>query len=104
LTLPILPENDRRRASENYHVVRRTVEAVGMKQAYIPKRFHESSLTLIATMNAIADDYRRQGFKLSVRQMFYQLVTRNEVANSEGEYNRIIRLCSNARLAGLMAL
>ena len=38
-----------------------------MKVAYINKRFHKSSLTLIATMSGIADDYRRQGFKLSVR-------------------------------------
>jgi hypothetical protein len=49
-----------------------------MKVADINKRFHESSLTLIATMNAIADDYRRQGFKLSVRQIFYQLVTHRD--------------------------
>lgn len=73
-----------------------------MKQAYIAKRFRESSLSLIATMNGIADDYQRQGFRLSMRQLYYQLVTRNEVANVEREYNRIIRLGTDARMAGLL--
>jgi hypothetical protein len=53
-------------------------------------------------MNGIAAHYQAQGFKLSVCQLYYQLVTRNEIANSEREYNRIIRLCNDARLGGLM--
>jgi hypothetical protein len=73
-----------------------------MKTAYLNKRFHEFSLTLIHTMNAIMADYERQGFKLSVRQLYYQLVTRNEIENSEREYNRIIRLCNDAHMCGLM--
>jgi hypothetical protein len=73
-----------------------------MKTAYLNKRFHESSLTLIHTMNEIMADYERQDFKLSVRQLYYQLVTRNEIINSEREYNRIIRLCNDARRCGLM--
>jgi hypothetical protein len=36
-----------------------------------------------------------------VRQLYYQLVTRNEIENSEREYNRIIRLCNDARLGAL---
>jgi hypothetical protein len=53
-------------------------------------------------MNGIMADYEHQGFKLSVRQRYYQLVTRNEIANSERDYERIIRLCNDARLSGLM--
>ena len=73
-----------------------------MRQSYIDKTFHQASLSLINAMNEIMDEYEKQGFCLTVRQIYYQLVTRNLIANSEKEYERITRLCNDARLAGYM--
>lgn len=73
-----------------------------MKQSYIEKQFRQASLSLLDAMNEIVAEYEQQGFRLTVRQLYYQLVTRNLIANSEKEYDRITRLCNDARLAGLM--
>ncbi len=73
-----------------------------MKQAYIEKTFRQASLTLIDAMNEIMAGYEQQGFRLTVRQLYYQLVTRNLIVNNEREYDHITRLCNDARQAGLM--
>ncbi len=73
-----------------------------MKVSYKEKIFRESSLTLIEAMNDILNDYMAQGYRLTVRRLYYQLVTRNLIANLEREYDRVTRLCTDARMAGLM--
>ena len=45
---------------------------------------------------------RRQGYKLTLRQMFYQFVRRNWLPNQEAQYKRLGRLVSDAREAGVM--
>jgi len=73
-----------------------------MRQRYEKKTFRRASMTLVTLMNEIMADYEQQGFKLTVRQLYYQLVTRNAIANTEGDYGKISRLCNDARMAGLM--
>lgn len=73
-----------------------------MKVAYRVKRFRLPSLVLIELMNGILDDYETQGYRLTVRQVYYQLVARNVIANTEREYDRITRLCNDTRMSGLM--
>ncbi len=73
-----------------------------MKQNYIDKSFRQASLTLIEVINDIIVSYEKKGFRLNVRQIYYQLVTRNTIANNDREYDHITRLCNDARMAGLM--
>lgn len=72
------------------------------KIAYIDKRFNRASQELIMIANRIAEDYARRGFDLTLRQLYYQLVSRDVIPNTEKEYKRIGRLISDARLAGLV--
>lgn len=53
-------------------------------------------------MNDIVNDYTAQGFKLTVRQLYYQLVARAVIENHERSYKRITSLVNDARLAGFM--
>lgn len=69
---------------------------------YVPKKFRESSLKLIDTCNEILDTYRAQGYELTLRQLYYQLVARAIIENSERSYDNIGALISDARLAGLI--
>src|SRR6185369_10539864 len=46
--------------------------------------------------------YRRQGYRLSLRQLYYQLVARALIENSEKSYKNIGNLVSDARQAGLI--
>jgi len=73
-----------------------------MRVAYEEKAMHKANLDLVVLMNKIMAGYQSQGFKLTVRQLYYQLVTRNAIANNEKQYGKISRLCNDARMGGLM--
>lgn len=73
-----------------------------MREAFITKRFQVDSLTLISTINGILDNYEAQGYDLSLRQLYYQLVARNLIENTEKSYKNIGNLVSDGRLAGLI--
>ncbi len=72
------------------------------KQKFVDHKFKPNSLTLIETANGILDEYEKMGFKLSLRQLYYQLVARDHIENSDASYKRIGSLISNARKAGLV--
>jgi len=72
------------------------------KICYVAKRFNRSSSVIIDRANAIIDEYTAQGFDLTLRQLFYQLVSRNFIANKDSEYKRLGSIISDARLAGLI--
>ena len=70
------------------------------KVSYIDKTFRPSSLDLIITANLIIDDYQRQGFKLTLRQLYYQFVARDLIDNTQRNYKRLGSVINDARLAG----
>ncbi len=72
------------------------------KITYVEKQFKADSLSLIERCNAVIVDYQRQGFSLTLRQLYYQMVSRNIIENTERSYKRLGDLVSNARLAGLI--
>lgn len=71
-------------------------------QEYRYKRFRAEALQRIDECNAILDDYQAQGLRLTLRQLYYQLVTKNTIPNSEKSYKALGGLVSDARLAGKM--
>jgi hypothetical protein len=73
-----------------------------MKISYQSKTFRKASLALIATCEAILDDYQAQGYVLTVRQLYYQLVARDVIPNTEASYNRVVRTVAEARDGGLL--
>ena len=73
-----------------------------MKQQYINRTFRSATLDLINTCNGIISEYQDQGFDLTVRQIHYQLVSRDVYANTQANYNKLGRVISNGRLAGLV--
>jgi len=70
---------------------------------YVPKEFKDEHLKLIAVSNAIIESYEAQGLSLTLRQLYYQMVTRNILANKDSEYKRLGSILSDARLAGLVS-
>lgn len=72
------------------------------KIAYTPTRFHGATLDVIAKANQIAVDYARQGYDLTLRQVYYQFVARGWLENSDRSYKRLGGIINDARLAGLM--
>jgi DNA topoisomerase VI subunit A len=74
-----------------------------MKEEYgVGIRFHKRSLELIAKCDVIVNEYVAQGFRLTIRQLYYQLVARGHIENTMQSYNNVQALMTNARLAGLI--
>lgn len=73
-----------------------------MKEKFIEKKFSASSLALIETANSIVAEYRNMGFRLSLRQLYYQLVARDYIENTVQSYKRVGNIISDARNAGLV--
>lgn len=73
-----------------------------MKQKFIDKTFHKTSLLRIAQVNAIIEDYQQQGYALTLRQLYYQLVSRDLIPNKQNEYSKLSALVTDARRAGLI--
>lgn len=71
-------------------------------EQYIDKRFQQKSLDQIEQANEIIDEYRAQGFSLTVRQLFYQFVARTYIPNTKHSYDNLDKLIGNARMAGLV--
>ncbi len=72
------------------------------KIAYKETDFAATSLALIEQVNDIIDTYRAQGYDLTLRQVYYQMVARGIVPNTERSYKNLGELISNARLAGMI--
>ena len=71
-----------------------------MKQKFTEKSFSDVSESLIAQINTILDSYGADGYVLSLRQLYYQLVSRDMIVNTLRSYKRIVDIVTNARLAG----
>lgn len=69
---------------------------------YVPREFRGSSLAIIAKANEICADYAAQGYDLTLRQLYYQFVSRDLLPNRQSEYKRLGSIVNDARLAGLL--
>ena len=72
------------------------------KIRYVEKNFRKATLDQIATANAIIDEYAAQGFDLTLRQLYYQMVARGHIENSERSYKNFGNVIDDGRLAGLI--
>lgn len=50
---------------------------------YLPKNFRDKSLAIIHAANEILDDYADQGYDFTLRQLFYQFVSRDLLPNTQ---------------------
>lgn len=73
-----------------------------MKEMFVERKFLGTSLALIEKCDEIVQDYQAQGLRLTLRQLYYQLVSRNIIENKERSYKNLGSLVSDGRLAGLL--
>lgn len=71
-------------------------------QAYKNIKFRAESLNLIERVNQIIAEYDAQGYELTLRQVYYQLVARGYIPNNERSYKNLGNLINDGRLAGLI--
>lgn len=69
---------------------------------YVPKTFKGERAATVERVNEILETYAAAGYDLTLRQVYYQFVSRGWIANRDTEYKRLGSLISDARLAGLV--
>lgn len=72
------------------------------KIQYKEINFRPKSLELIGLVNQVINEYKAQGYGLTLRQAYYQLVARGYIPNNERSYKNIGNLINDGRLAGLI--
>lgn len=72
------------------------------KRCYVKKRFRSDSLAVIDQANKIITEYWQQGYKLTLRQLYYQFVSRDLVPNTQQSYKNIGSIVNDGRLAGMI--
>jgi len=65
-------------------------------------RFRTETLKLIDYINEIIGEYDEQGYSLTLRQVYYQLVARDLIPNNDKQYKIIGNAVNDARLVGLI--
>jgi hypothetical protein len=71
-------------------------------ELFIQQRPHRATLTVVAQVNTVITEYLVQGFTLTLRQLFYQMVARDLLENTTKEYKRLGVIVRDARNGGLI--
>lgn len=71
-------------------------------EAFTSKQFRPETLSVIEAANKIIAEYEAQGFRLTLRQLYYQFVSRDLIANKQSECKRLGSIINDGRLAGLI--
>lgn len=72
------------------------------KIKYIDRKFKPETLAIIVKANEIIDEYVAQSYDLTLRQLYYQFVSRDLIPNTQRSYDRLGSIINDARLAGLV--
>lgn len=73
-----------------------------MKLAFENHGFHRKTRDLLREIDAICTTYYEKGYALTLRQLFYQLVSRNRIANTKREYPNLGVTVRDGRYAGVL--
>ena len=73
-----------------------------MKEKFIDINLKNESILMIEKINRILTEYRKLGYRLTLRQLYYQLVSRDIIPNTDRSYKNIGRLVSDGRQAGMI--
>lgn len=73
-----------------------------MRIRYQEINLRADSLKIVAQANKILSEYAARGITVTLRQLYYQFVARDLIANRQSEYKRLGSIINDARLAGLI--
>lgn len=65
-------------------------------------RLRKDNLERLDIINDIIEDYAEQGYKLTLRQLYYQLVSKEIMPNCVAEYAKLGKILVKGRMAGVV--
>lgn len=72
------------------------------KIKFRPAALSEENLARLEMINSIIEEYRGQGLILTLRQLYYQLVSRDVIPNTIKEYKKLSVLLVEGRMCGIV--
>jgi hypothetical protein len=73
-----------------------------MKIKYRNIKLSSSNKQRLQVINTIIEEYQNQGYVLTLRQLYYQLVSRDIIPNKQQEYSKLSTLLKEGRMAGIV--
>lgn len=74
-----------------------------MKETFTEKlRLNKDNTQKLVVINKIIEEYSKQGYRLTLRQLYYQLVSRDIILNNLKEYAKLSKLLVQGRMAGIV--
>jgi hypothetical protein len=73
-----------------------------MKIKFRPIHLSKLNLIRLDQINQVVESYQSQGYKLTLRQLYYQLVSSDIIPNKLEEYNKLSKLLKEGRMAGMV--
>ena len=65
-----------------------------------PKNLRSETKKLLKQILQVVEEYDAQGFKLTLRQLYYQLVANIIIPNVDGQYGKLSGILKDARMCG----
>ncbi len=62
----------------------------------------KTNQAMLLKVNDIIEEYQDEGYKLTLRQLYYQLVSRDIIPNQQKEYAKLSKLLVNGRMGGVV--
>jgi len=73
-----------------------------MKEQFISWRPSSATRELLSKTEEVLIEYQTMGYRLTLRQLYYQLVSRSVIPNTVKQYKFLGNIISQARLAGII--
>lgn len=73
-----------------------------MKYKFREIRLSKSNKDKLDIVNSIIKEYAEDGYTMTLRQLYYQLVSRDIIPNQQKEYSKISKLLKEGRMSGIV--
>ena len=74
-----------------------------MKQQFDDKlRLSKANQIMLDIINRILEEYKNDGYVLTLRQLYYQLVSKDIIPNNDREYAKLSNILKKGRMAGIV--
>lgn len=73
-----------------------------MKKKFRDVRLSKANMIRLEIINSIIEEYQHQGYVLTLRQLYYQLVSRDIIPNKPAEYSKLSILLKEGRMGGIV--
>lgn len=74
-----------------------------MKKAYlVPKNWTGKKKEIFNKIVEVVEDFESQGYKMTLRQLYYQLVSQDIIPNKDSEYKKLGSLLNDSRYYGFV--